>query len=66
MLNLIIIIIIIGMRKQKVVSVTIGENGTISKSFRLYLSNIQVKHEIKNLKKTATLGSAHILRKTIM
>jgi hypothetical protein len=52
--------------KARVVSVTIGENGTIPKSFRLYLSNIPGKHEIEELKKTATLGSAHILRKAIL
>jgi hypothetical protein len=30
-----------------------GATGTISQSFRQYLSNIPGKHEIKELKKTA-------------
>jgi hypothetical protein len=49
-----------------VVPVLIGENGTISKSFRKYLSNMPEKHEIKELQKTAILGTAHILRKVLM
>ena len=49
-----------------VVPVLIGETGTISKSFRKYLSNIPEKHEIKELQKTAILGTAHILRKVLM
>jgi hypothetical protein len=40
--------------------------GTISKSLRQYLSNIPGKHEIEELNKTATVGSAHILRKVLM
>jgi len=36
---------------------------TISKSFRQYLSNIPEKHEVKELQKTAILGTAHILQK---
>jgi len=49
-----------------VIPVTTGANGTISKSFRLYLSNIPGKHEIKELQKTATQGTAHILRKALI
>jgi len=49
--------------KTKVISVIIGANGTISKSFRKYVSNIPGKHEVKELQKTAILGTAHILRK---
>ena len=41
-------------------------NGTISKSLRQYLINIPGKHEIKDLQKTAILGTAHILRKVLM
>ena len=49
--------------KIKVVPVITGAAGTISKSFRKYLSNVAGKHEIKELKKkTAVLGTAHILR----
>jgi len=52
--------------KTKVIPVIIGANGTISKSFRKYVSNIPGKHEVKELQKTATLGTAHILRKVLM
>jgi hypothetical protein len=43
-----------------------GTTVTISKSFRKYLSNITGKHEIKELQKTAILGTAHILQKVLM
>ena len=36
-------------KKTKVIPVIIGATGTISKSFRQYLSNIQGKHEIEEL-----------------
>jgi len=45
----------------KVIPVTIWATGTISKSLRQYLSNIPGKHVIKELQKTAILGTAHIL-----
>ena len=37
--------------KTKVIPVIIRANGTISKSFRKYVSNITGKHEVKELKK---------------
>ena len=52
--------------KTKATPVIIGETGTISKSFRKYVSNIPGNHEIKELQKTAILGTAHILRKVLM
>ena len=52
--------------KAKVIPVIIGVTGTISKSFRKYVSNIPGKHEVKELQKTAILGTAHILRKVLM
>jgi hypothetical protein len=52
--------------KAKVIPVVMGEAGTISKSFRKYLSNIRGKHEAKGLQKTAVFGTAHILRKVLM
>ena len=52
--------------KTKVMPVIIGATGTISKSFRKYVSNIPEKHEVKELQKTAILGTAHILRKVLM
>ena len=45
--------------KTKVIPVIIGATGTISKSSRKYLSNIPGKHEVKELQKTAILGTAH-------
>jgi hypothetical protein len=52
--------------KTKVIPVIIGASGTISKSFRKYVSNITRKHEVKELQETAILGTAHILRKVLM
>ena len=52
--------------KTKVLPVIIGATGTISKSFRKYVSKIPGKHEVKELQKTAILGTAHILRKVLM
>ena len=44
------------------IPVTIAITGTISRSFRKYLSNIPGKHDIKKYKerKTAILDIAHI------
>jgi hypothetical protein len=44
-----------------VIPVIIGGTGTISNSFRKYVSNIPGKHEVKELQKTAILGTAHVL-----
>jgi len=52
--------------KTKVIPVIIVANGTISKSFTKYMSNIPGKHEVKELQKTAILGTAHILWKVLM
>jgi len=52
--------------KTKVIPVIIGATETISKSFRKYVSNIQGKYEVKELQKTAILGTAHILQKVLM
>jgi len=51
--------------KTKVILVIAGATGTISKSFRKYVSNIPGKREVKELQKTAVLGTAHILRKVL-
>jgi hypothetical protein len=48
--------------KTKVIPVVIGATGTVPKSFRKYVSNIPGKHEVKELQKTAILGTAHTLR----
>jgi len=44
--------------KTKVKTVIIGTTWTISKSFRKYVSNIPGNHEVKELQKTAILGTA--------
>jgi hypothetical protein len=52
--------------KTKVTPVIIGATGTISKSFRKYLSSILGKHEVKELWETAILGTTHILLRVLM
>ena len=52
--------------KTKVIPVIIGATGTISESLRKYVSNIPGNHEVKELQKTAILGTAHIIRKVLM
>jgi len=52
--------------KTKVIPVIIGTTGTISKSFRKYVSNITGRHEVRELQKTPILGTAHLLRKVLM
>jgi hypothetical protein len=52
--------------KTKVIPVITGATGTISKLFRKYVSNIPGNHEVKELQKTAILGTAHTLRKVLM
>ena len=47
------------------IPVIISASETISKSFRKYVSNIPGNHEVKELQKTAILGTAHILRKVL-
>jgi hypothetical protein len=51
--------------KTRVIPVIIGATGTISKSFRKYLSGIPGNHEVKELQKTALLGTTHILCKVL-
>jgi hypothetical protein len=52
--------------KTRVVPVIVGETETISNSFRKYVSTIPGNHEVKELQKTAILGTAHILRKVLI
>jgi len=52
--------------KTKVIPVIIGATGAISKSFRKCVRNLPGKHEVKELQKTAILGTAHIIRKVLM
>jgi hypothetical protein len=51
--------------KARVIPVVIGATGTISKLFRKYVSNIPGNHDVKELQKTAILGTAHILQKVL-
>ena len=52
--------------KTKVIPVITGTTGTISKSFRKYLSDVQGIHEVKELQQIAILGTAHILWTPLM
>jgi hypothetical protein len=52
--------------KTNVIPVITGATGTISKSCRKYLSNVPGIHKVKELQKTAILGTAHILWKVLM
>jgi hypothetical protein len=51
--------------KARVIPVTTGATGTISKSFRKYVSDIIGNNDVKELQKIAILGTAHILRKVL-
>jgi hypothetical protein len=51
--------------KTRVMPVKIGATGTISKSFRKYVSDIPGKHDVKELQKRTILGNTHILRKAL-
>jgi hypothetical protein len=51
--------------KAKVIPVIIGATGTVSKSFRKYVSDIPGNHDVKELQKTAILGTAHRLREVL-
>jgi hypothetical protein len=51
--------------KTRVIPVIIGVTGTISKSFTKYVSNIPGNHEVREIQKTAIMGTAHILWKVL-
>jgi hypothetical protein len=51
--------------KARVIRVIIGAPGTISKLFSKYVISIPENHEVRELRKTAILGTAHILRKVL-
>jgi hypothetical protein len=51
--------------KTMVIPVIIGATGTISKSFRKYVSTVP-GNDVRELQKTAILGTVHILRKVLM
>jgi len=51
--------------KTRVTPVIIRATGTISKSFRKYVSDTPGNHDVKELHKTTILGTAHLLRKVL-
>jgi hypothetical protein len=51
--------------KARVIPVITGATGTISKSFRKYVSNIPGKHDVTKLQQTSILGAAHRLREVL-
>jgi len=50
----------------KVIPVVTGATGTFPKSLRQYVREIPGKHEIKEIQKTAVLGTVHKLREVVM
>jgi len=52
--------------KTRMIPVIIEATGTVSKSFRKYVSNTPGNHKVKELHKTAIVGTSHILRKLPM
>jgi hypothetical protein len=52
--------------KTWVIPVIIGAIGTISKSFRKYVSTLSGNSEVRELQKTAILGTARIFRKVLI
>jgi hypothetical protein len=52
--------------KTRVIPVTTGATRTITKSLRKSVSTIPGNHEVRELQKTAILGTAHILRNVLM
>jgi hypothetical protein len=51
--------------KTRLIPVIIGTTGSISKSFRKYVSSIPGNHDAKELQKTTILGTAFTLRKVL-
>ena len=51
--------------KARAIPVLIGATGNISKSFIKYVSDIPGNHDVKELQKTAILGTLHIRRKVL-
>jgi hypothetical protein len=49
--------------KTRVILVIIGATGTISKSFRKYVSTVPGNQDVRELQKTAILGTEHIFGK---
>jgi hypothetical protein len=52
--------------KTTVVPVIIVATGIISKLFRKYVSTIPGNQDVRELQKTAILGTAHLIREVLM
>jgi hypothetical protein len=52
--------------KTRAIPVIIRATGTVSKSFRKYVSTISADHEVRELQKSTIMSTAHILRKVLM
>jgi hypothetical protein len=52
--------------KTGVIPVIIETTETISKSFRKYVNTIPGNHDVREIQKTAILGTAHILQKVLI
>jgi hypothetical protein len=52
--------------KAKEIPVITGATGTIPKITEKHLNNTPGRRDVKELQKTATLGTAHILRRVLM
>jgi hypothetical protein len=50
---------------SKVIPIIIGVTETVSRSLRKYLANIPGEHDIRELQKSAILGTSYIIRKTL-
>jgi hypothetical protein len=64
--NLIREIMLVWNVKTNVIPVITWATRIISKSYRKYLSYIPGNHEIREVQKTAILGTAHVLWKVLM
>jgi hypothetical protein len=51
--------------KTRVIPVIIGATGTISISFRKYVSSIPGNHEVREVQKTAILDTEHTFRQVL-
>ena len=65
MMTMMMIIMMMMITTTIIIIIIIGATGTVSKSFRKYVSNIPGNHDVKELQKTSILGTAHILRKVL-
>ena len=53
------------MKKVEIVPVVIGAFGAVSKNFEQYMERLGIQIKTEHLQKTALLGTARILRRTL-